>query len=83
MEQSLSNGKATLLITPCAGPASSLQTEACVDKEQCGGWCRLALKRVVAGLVSQVGERLVGEVEIKSLSIERKAFLCFFKVYRV
>jgi hypothetical protein len=26
----------------------------CVDKEQYGGWCRLALKRAVAPLVSQV-----------------------------
>jgi hypothetical protein len=25
-----------------------------VDKEQCGGWCGLALKRTVAGMVSQV-----------------------------
>jgi len=25
-----------------------------MDKEQCGGWYRLALRRSVAGLVSQV-----------------------------
>jgi hypothetical protein len=25
-----------------------------MDKEQCGEWCRLALKRTVPGMVSQV-----------------------------
>jgi len=54
-EQSLLHLKGTLLIAPYAGPASSqFKSRYCMDKEQYGGWCRLALKRAVAGSVSQV-----------------------------
>jgi hypothetical protein len=40
---------------PYAVPASSqYRPKYGVDKEQCGGWCKVALKSVITGLVSQV-----------------------------
>jgi hypothetical protein len=58
-----------------------------VDKDQCGWWCSLALKVAVTGLVLQVRCRGfqrragLGWSKLNCISLEREAFLCFFRVY--